>query len=289
MIIDCHAQIWEAGSRMATLVAPDSQPISATLGRYLDAVHPVDRSILLGFKSNYLKAEISNEGLADAVKRHPAKLIGFAGIDPTDENCLDELCTAQDRWRLKGVTVSPSLQDFHPCDTRAMAVYAECARRGMPVVFEQSHRCPAAKMEFARPALLDEVAREFPNLRVVVSHMGYPWVDECVALLGKHLNVYANVAGLLPQAWRSYSALLSAYEYGVMGKLLFGSDFPYRSPAACIEALYSVNLLCSGTNLTTIPREQLRGIVERDALTLLGIGVEGAEREITRSVIVDDE
>jgi predicted TIM-barrel fold metal-dependent hydrolase len=119
--------------------------------------------------------------------------------------------------------------------------------------------------------LLDEVAREFPDLRIVISHLGYPWVEEAVAILGKHRNVYADVAGLLRRPWLAYRSLLAAYEYDVLDKLLFASDFPYRSPAACIESLYTVNQLSHGTNLITIPRERLRGIVECDALDLLGI------------------
>jgi predicted TIM-barrel fold metal-dependent hydrolase len=56
-----------------------------------------------------------------------------------------------------------------------------------------------------------------------------------------------------------------------MNKLLFGSGFPNASAAHCIEELYGISHLVHGTNLPTIPREQLRSIVERDALKLLGI------------------
>jgi len=56
-----------------------------------------------------------------------------------------------------------------------------------------------------------------------------------------------------------------------MDKLLFGSGFPYARASEAIEALYSINHICHGTNLPTIPREHLRGIVERDAVSVLGI------------------
>ncbi|MGB2987449.1 MAG: hypothetical protein WBE26_16415, partial [Phycisphaerae bacterium] len=79
------------------------------------------------------------------------------------------------------------------------------------------------------------------------------------------------------QPWQAYQVLLSAYEYGVMDKLLFGSGFPVAAASYCIEALYSINHLVHGTSLPTIPREHLRGIVERDALSLLGIA--GPQRE----------
>jgi hypothetical protein len=291
MIVDCHTQTWDASAQLGRSGAAIAEvEVRADHLRHLEAVDPVDRAIVLAFKSNYLQAEISNHYVSDYVRRYSAKLIGFAGVDPTDAHCLEELSVAQDELGLKGVTVSPALQDFHPADTRAMELYAECARRRMPVLFEQNHRSSAAKMEFARPLLLDEVAREFPELRIVVSHLGYPWIHETIVLLAKHANVFADVAGLLWHPWLSYNALMPAYEYGVMDKLLFGSDFPQRLPAECIEALYSINQISAGTNLTTIPRQKLCGIVERDTLALLGIEQPAAAGNRPQTTaLVDDE
>ena len=289
MIVDCHTQIWNSHARLgrgAPLVAPS---VHADESRHWAAVDTVDKAIVLAFKSEYLGAEIPNRFVAEYVRRNPAKLIGFAGIDPQERDWLEELRIAQDELQLKGVVVSPSMQNFHPTDTRAMRLYEQCVRRGMPILFEQNHRNPAAKMEFARPALLDEVARELPDLRIIVARLGYPWTPESVVLLGKHAHVYADVAGLLPQPWLSYTALLAAYEYGVMDKLLFGSDFPYRAPATCIEALYTINQFSHESNLQSIPREQLRGIVERDSLALLGISSPSAPNSKPKSAIFADD
>jgi len=76
---------------------------------------------------------------------------------------------------------------------------------------------------------------------------------------------------MLSRTWQAYSALVSAHQHQVIDKLLFGSDFPYTSATECIESLYSINQIAQGTNLPVIPREALRGIVERDALGLLGL------------------
>lgn len=291
MIVDCHTQTWDASAQLGAVnAALVQEAVQADAVRHLEAVDPVDRAIVLGFKSKYLQAEIPNRYVSDYVRRYSSKLIGFAGIDPTDRGWPSDLSLAQEELGLKGVTISPGLQDIHPADTRAMELYAECAQRGMPVLFEQNHRSPAAKMEFARPLLLDEVAREFPQLRIVVSHLGYPWIHETVVLLAKHANAFADVAGLSRHPWLSYNALMAAYEYGVMGKLLFGSDFPHRAPAECIEALYSLNQLSAGTNLVAIPRQQLRGIVERDALALLGIDQPAsAASKPRRMALAEDE
>jgi uncharacterized protein len=232
----------------------------------------VDKSIVLGFKSRYLHAEIPNRYVADYVSRFPQKLIGFAGIDPTEPSAAAEVRTAKEDLRLRGVTVSPANQDFHPTDSRAMDVYAEAERLGMPILIHPSgHFTEQSKLEFGRPYLFDEVARTFPKLRMVIAQLGQPWVDETICMLAKHPNVYADVSGLLGRPWQAYNALVNVYQHGVIDKLLFGSDFPYTSATECIEALFSINQLAQGTNLPLVPREALRGIVERDALDLLGL------------------
>src|SRR5205823_6012955 len=159
-----------------------------------------------------------------------------------------------------------------PTSTVAMRVYSEAARLRLPIIFHQNAQSAReSKLEFARPYLLDEVAREFPELKIVITQLGYPWVDETLALLAKHANVFAEISGLLQHPWPAYNALVAAHQMGVVDALLFGSNFPFTSPAACIENLYSINHFVHGTNLPNIPREQLRQIVERNTLDLLGI------------------
>lgn len=292
VIVDCHTQMWDPEVRVCIeQMAPafGTGRVISEAASAMAAGSPVDRAIVLGFKSCYLDAGIPNQHVADYVKRNGSRMVGFAGIDPRDPECLEELRSAHEDLHLKGITVSPAMQDYHPCDTLALRVYEDCARRALPILFQYNTSNPAAKLEYARPMLLDEVAREFPGLRIVVAHMGYPWVDETIVLLAKHKHVYAEVSGLLTQPWTAYNALLSAYQYGVIDKLLFGSDYPFQSPASCIEALYSVNQLSQGTNLGSIPREQLRGIVERDTLTLLGIETGRPAREARKQIIDVEE
>lgn len=287
MIVDCHTHVWESPDQLGKAKTDAQRPAvkgpaagpdealgpDASMDRHSQAGQPVDRSLVLAFKSRHLGAEIPSTFVAAYVRRHAEKLIGVAGIDPTNlGEALGDIRRAREEFGFPAITLSPAAQDFHPADSRAMQVFAEAARLKMPVLLHQGlHSCVGSKMEFARPSLLDEVAREFQQLKLVVAHMGYPWTEECVVLLGKHENVFADISGLSRRPWQVYNALLSAYQYGVIDKLLFGSDFPYSSPAAAIEALYRVNQLVTGTNLPTIPRPYLAGIVERDALGLLGI------------------
>ncbi len=290
MIVDCHTQIWSSNDQLGR-AAPSVPPaMPADEGHHVEATNPVDKVIVLAFRSRALDAEVPNESVADYVRRHATKMIGFAGIDPNERDWLEDLRIAQDDLGFKGVTLSPENQDFHPSDTRAMRLYEECLRRSMPIMFLHDHRSSSSRLEFAQPLLLDEVALEFPTLRMVIGGIGYPWVDQTLVLLAKHRHVYADIAGLVGQPWILYTALLSAFELGVMDKLLFGSDFPFRLPAACIEALYSVNQFGHGSNLPAIPREQLRGIVERNTLERLGIGVPvTTNNRSVNPIFADDE
>jgi hypothetical protein len=291
MIVDCHTHIWQSPEQLGQLDLGTpvrsgrkrTARISAQPSpwRNVPAADPdhhwaqsgtVDKSIVLGFKSRYLRAEVPNRYVAEYVSRFPQKLIGFAGIDPTDRDAVAEVKIAREDLHLRGITVSPPNQDFHPTDSRAMDVYAAAEKYQMPVLFHPSGQfTEQSKMEYGRPYLLDEVARTFPNLRVIVAQLGQPWVDETIIVLGKHQHVLADVSGMLSRPWQAYNALVSAYQHGVIDKLLFGSDFPYTSATECIEALYSINQIAQGTNLPVVPREALRGIVERDALGLLGL------------------
>lgn len=284
MIVDCHTHIWKspeqlgqaAGSlgagSLATGNRNDDLPDAAP-EQHLAACEPVDIAIVLGFRSSFLQANVPNDFVAEHVRAHGEKFIGFAGIDPAEPiEAIDELVRSHDELGLKGMAVAPAAQDFHPSSTGAMRVFARAAELNMPVLFHHGRLVsPAAKMEFARPVLIDEIARELPDLKIIVAHMGFPWIDECVALLGKQPNVYADISGLLRSPWSAYNALLSAFEYGVMDRLLFGSGFPFASATASIEALYSINQITHGTGLPLVPREHLRAIVEHNALDLLGI------------------
>jgi predicted TIM-barrel fold metal-dependent hydrolase len=283
MIVDCCTYTWEtpdqlgrgAPSRDHLPQLPDfaTAPSGTGTGKHFEAAEPVDTTIVLGFRSHYLDAEISNDDVSEYVRSHPGELIGFAGIDPAQpKEAVTEMNRAKEELRMPGVAVAPAAQDFHPTNSQAMIVYGEVADAGMPILFHTGVQITAAtKLEFARPYLLDEVARELPKLKIVVAHMGYPWVNETIVMLAKHPNVFAEISWILHQPWQAYQALLSAHQYGVMDKLLFGSGFPTASASDCIEALYSINQLVHGTSLPVIPRESLRGIVERDTLRLLGI------------------
>ncbi len=278
MIVDCHTYVWENLQQLGIASAEFLRRQSGRTGltaepaEHLVAAECVDCSLVLGFRSELLGADVPNRTVADYVAKHPEKLLGLAGIDPIADDAADRLDEAAESSAFRGVTIAPGAQGFHPADTRVERLYQRCSDEGMVVLVNQgAHLWPGAMMEFARPYLWDEVLRNFPEVKMILSHLGHPWVDETIALLGKHANLYADVAGLIRRPWHAYNTLNQVHQYGVMEKVLFASDFPFLSASEAIESLYRLNEVTHGARLPVVPREGMRGVIERDVFEVLGI------------------
>ncbi|MDP7006217.1 MAG: amidohydrolase family protein [Phycisphaerales bacterium] len=279
MIIDCHTRLWsdarqlgpETASHLST-GSPDSWieqcGDAAAHGR---AMSCVDASLVLGHRADLAGAYVPNELIASYVSRDQQHRLGIAGIDPLASTIEHDLSSAVDLG-LVGIAISPSLAGFHPTHSAAMKVYEKCCEQQLPVIVTIPQPIPAsAILDFARAIHWDEVARTFPELRIMFTQMGYPWIDELLVLAGKHKHVFAEVSGVATRPWQVYNALSTAWSLDVMDRLLFGSGFPISSPQHAIESLYSVNVSIKGTPLPPIPRAKVKDIVERDALKCLGI------------------
>lgn len=279
MIVDIHTHLWHSPDQLGPEIAGQLRKRYAASWERLDAgpqahahaMEPVDVAVVLGFRSAYLNAHVPNDMISQYVAAAPDRLIGFAGIDPMIAGTVNEL-DELGQQKFAGVTLSPAAQDYHPCDTRAMQVYEKCEALGLPVLFHQgTHQTRAIKLSFAQPHLYDEIARSFPKLKLIIAHCGHPWVDEALMIVAKHDNVFTEISDLTTRPWQLYNMLLQAHQFDVTDRLLFGSGFPYCTPAQAIESIYSLNRFSHGTGLPTVPREKLRTIIERDTLVMLGI------------------
>ncbi|MBT8484401.1 MAG: amidohydrolase family protein [Phycisphaerales bacterium] len=279
MIIDTHTHVWFALEQLGREMAARLRVTQADRWGQFDAspaAHEremacVDAAVVIGFRSERLGAGIPNEYVADFVARDPRRRIGIGGVDPLATDAAAEIERVA-QLGLSGIAVCPANQGFHPAHSAAMRVYERCVDLTMPLfVSVGSPPTASSQLEFARPSLWDEVARNYPNMPIVIGELGHPWIDETLVLLQKHDNVWADISGVASRPWQLYNALLNASSLDVMGKLLFGSGFPFETPAKTIESLYSVNAFSQGTQLPAVPRSQIRGIVERDTLTALGL------------------
>lgn len=229
--------------------------------------------------------EETNKKLAKYVGRHTDKMVGFAAVEPDkDRAILKNPKSIEDKLGFKGAVLHCSARGFHPTHTSAMRFYESAQELGLPVFFHNSGHAlgPEAVLEYAQPYLLDEIARGFPELKMIIGSMGIPFIEQTLSMVARHRNVYADLTINPRNIWQTYNIVVAAYEHGIMNKLLFGSGFPSSNAGHCIETLLGFNMRLADTNLPTVPRGSIRNIIERDTLRLLGIrehGIKPREQE----------
>ncbi len=278
MIIDCHSHIFEFPGHISQEFADEAnsrsrgKPIGLHVPpeRHWEGMKNVDKAIVFGMRAFHCGIVSPNDYIADYVKLHPEKLIGFAAVDPVKDDVHEILEHAIDDLKLRGVKLGPIYQNIHPLDERMMPVYEFCERRNLPIIIHQGTTFPQkAPLKYSLPILLEDIAMKHPNLKMIIAHMGHPWIDETICLIRKQPNFYADISALHYRPWQFYNALIIAKEYGVLHKLLFGSDFPFTTPDATIESLRNFNHIVAGSNLPKLANEEIGEIIHRPTLDLL--------------------
>ena len=251
------------------------------------AMHCVDAECVVGYRADRMGAHVPAEAVAGVVNAAPGRRFGIAGVDPTSGSVLDDAEHAVSIGMV-GVTISPADQGCRPTDARCMRLYEWCDERGVVVMVSNPRlRDPRGEMEFARHGMLDEVARSFPRLRLVLGDLGVVTLEETLLMLARHERVFAETSAAVVQTQRLRRVLLRADEMGATDKLLFGSGYPSARPEIAIERIYSTSAAhLSASGLGGVPREKLRAIVERDSATLLDLGTVGRRDEpVVRRVL----
>lgn len=214
-----------------------------------------------------------NDKTAAFANAYAERLIGFMSLHPHDPRALDELERCKDELGLRGIKLGANYQNFHPLEARALAIYERAQQYGLPILFHQgTSPVRIAPIRYAHPLLMDEVAQRYPDLKIIMAHMGHPWTVDTAVVIRKHPYVYADISGLFYRAFGFYEALIKATEWNVLDKLLFASDYPITTAAETVAALRQVNDIVAGTAFPRVPEEQLNAIIYRDALALLGLG-----------------
>ena len=278
MIVDCHTHIWEAPGHLSPEFIAEAN--SRSRGKPMDlhvpperhwpAMKSVDKAIVFGIRAFHSGLTSPNSYIADYVKLHPEKLIGFAAVDPMVDDVQSVLTEAIDQLKLKGVKLGPIYQNIHPLDERMLPVYEFCQSRNLPILIHQGTTFPRrAPLKFSLPILLEDVAMQFPRLKMVIAHLGHPWISETIVLIRKQPNFFADISALHYRPWQFYNALITAREYGVMDKLLFGSDYPFTTAEATMKDLRNFNKMAFGTNMPTLSENEIEGLIHSPTLKLL--------------------
>ena len=297
MIVDLDTRLWtstdDLGDELSAAIRRAGasrwvQP-DAGIDAMMFASRAVDASVVVGFKSGLLRGSVHEHTVLSVAEQAPGRIFCARAIDPLTAGAPELVETAR-RDGFCAIWTDPALQGFNPTDTRAMRVFDRAEAMQLPVLIGWSGpQVASARLEFARPFLLDEVARSFPRLSMVIAGFGAPFVSETLMMLAKHDRVFTTVAGIAARPWELLGALQGARDHGVEQKVLFASGFPFDLPSRAIESVYGVNAMVAMTQFPHLPRSILREIVERYSASILGLGVAPTvgDRSTTRTLAAD--
>ena len=178
-------------------------------------------------------------------RAHPGRFSGLAGIDPTRgmaglkdlEHAVNELGFVGAHWYPHWFAMPPDAAQIYP-------YYAKCCELDIPImmqvgqslVYGRTRRLPSV----GRPILLDQVAIDFPELKLIGIHIGVPWEDEMIAMCWKHENVFTAGDAYAPRYWPS-SFVHYLNSFG-RDKVMFGTDWPVIDPERAVVEVNELGL-----------------------------------------------
>jgi predicted TIM-barrel fold metal-dependent hydrolase len=278
MIVDVHAHCWPAGSFSDAFIADAGRMRAGAVDlltpydRYVENL-PADEevmSIVFGGKARLSGVWVDDADVAKYVSQAPDRMIGFLSVDPTQLGWEDELREGHQRHGMRGVKLLPMYADFYPQDERLDPLWKYATEHQLPVLLHAGTTFVAkAPIDCTLPRHLDVVARRFPDVKMILAHLGHPYEGETVAVIRKHPNLFADVSALVYRPWQLFHSLMLVHEYNVWDKILLGTDYPVTTVAETVAGLRS--LVDVKIDRFSLPAEQIEQLIHRDALALLGL------------------
>ena len=185
---------------------------------------------------------IPNEDVVAAAGRHPDVLIPFASIDPHRGN--DGLAEARSLLAegvVRGFKFHPNLQQFHANDPLVYPLYELIEAAGSVALFHTGHTGIGAglpggggiRLKYSNPMTIDDVAVDFPALKIVLAHPSFPWQDEALSVALHKPEVFLDLSGWSPKLFPPQ--LVTQAGGRLRNQVLFGSDFPLITPDRWIK------------------------------------------------------
>jgi len=167
----------------------------------------------------------SIERVKELVDQGQGKIVGAVSYNPFQiEESLREIDKAVKEYGFKYIYFHPQGFGLPPNDRRYYPLYAKALELDVPVGLQTGHSAEVMPSDPGRPIYIDEVAIEFPSVKFVLSHTGWPWVDEWIAMVWKHPNVYGDISAYPPRALPERDKLLEFIERRGQDKVLFGTN-----------------------------------------------------------------
>lgn len=169
----------------------------------------------------------SNKGILDLMTAYPDKFIGFAGLDPNKGmDAIRELVAMAEKG-MRGAAIDPYLARIPANHARYYPIYAKCCELNIPIVITTGPATlvAGAVMDDAHPRHIDRVAADFPELKIVISHGGYPFVNDAIMVVHRNRNVYMDLAEYEQSPFSE--AYVQAANTLIGDKVLFASAAPF--------------------------------------------------------------
>jgi uncharacterized protein len=176
---------------------------------------------------------IPNDFIADAVRAHPDVFMGFGIVDPWQGELARREIRRCKELGLHGIgEFNPARQHFFPNDTRFYPLWEEAERLELPVLFHSGYVAAGSgrpggrgvKLKYTQPLHLDDVAADFPGLKIICAHPSWPWTAESLAIARHKANFYIDLSGWAPRYFPA--ELVQQVNTLLQDKVLFGSDAP---------------------------------------------------------------
>jgi len=280
MVIDVHSHAWIYQEHFTDEFRSDAR--RARAGVEVDLKVDYDdyaanapagtRTIVFGGKARLSGVWIPDDHVADYVAKHPDALIGFMSLDPTQPGWQDDMHRGREQLRLRGIKLLPMYAGFRPDDRQLDPLWEFAAKHRLPVLLHAGTTFVSkGRLDCTLPRRLEDVAIRYPELRLILAHLGHPYEGECIAVVRKHEHVYADISALYYRPFQLYHSLMLVQEYGVWHKLLFGTDYPFTTVNGTIDGVRGLNRMVEGTALPRLNPEAIEALIDRDALALLGL------------------
>lgn len=218
---------------------------------------------------------VPNEYLIDFVQEAPDRLFGTVTADPL----RDPYAGVQSIKRMvtehgaRAIKLYPTYDHFYPADEACWPIYKLAIELDIPVQIHMGWTPTVnAPMKYQPPHLLDEVGIRFPDLKVIVAHLGFPWVEEGICLLAKHQNFHADLAywGAFPPE-KILRHLEDFRIFCSFDKLLYGSE---NSHTAIFPGVVGrLNDVAKERGYTPLSDEEMELFTWRNAARLFKIPV----------------
>lgn len=170
-----------------------------------------------------------NDFLHDYCQGYPDRVYGYAGILPKQKDDARREMNRILRLGIRALKLHPPHQLFYPNEYLGgrpglREVYRIAEREGLPVMIHTGTSVfPGALSKYGDPMTVDDVAVDFPDLRIIMAHGGRPfWTEQAFFLLRRHPQVYMDISSIPPQNLLKYFPRLEQ----VSQKTMFGSDWP---------------------------------------------------------------